>query len=242
MICRARNPLGRLNAFQRVMLQWSELHPYNAVHTYRLAGPLRLLPLRRAIQDTFEHNGLGIAEIDPDGVWYRHEIDNSIDMPEVEVIADDQSPEECLTAHLSRELNRPFGRPRCRPFRLSVVDAGPQSHYVSLVYDHWAADSVGARLLMRHVLGRYLGLDLSENEDCLDLYPGTYRDVFAHRLQKHRLAWPMLRSIGGWLGNRSTWRVAYGSVRQMGVAILRYQTRPGTVEHLRHLRETMTHQ
>ena len=40
MICRAPLPVGRLNAFQRVMLQWSELHPYNAAHTYRLSGPL----------------------------------------------------------------------------------------------------------------------------------------------------------------------------------------------------------
>ena len=86
---------------------------------------------------------------------------------------------------------------------------------------------------MRHVLGRYLGLDIPENEDTLDLYPGTYREVFAHRLQGHRLAWPMLRSIRGWLANRSTWRVAYASAQQMAVGYALYRVRPGTVPEVR---------
>ncbi len=67
MICRASSPFGRLNAFQRVMLQWSELHPYNAAHTYQLSGPLNLPALHKAIREAFEHNALGVAEIDPRG-------------------------------------------------------------------------------------------------------------------------------------------------------------------------------
>jgi len=43
----------------------------------------------------------------------------------------------------------------------------------------------------------------------------------------------MLRSIGGWFGNRSTCRVAYGSVHQMDVAFAHYPTRPGTVDRVR---------
>ena len=233
MICRAPSIVGRLNAFQRVMLQWSELHPYNAAHTYWLSGPLCLQSLQQAIRDAFDHNGLGVAEIDPDGVWYRHEADDESQMPEIELVAGDDPPEDRLVSHLTRELNRPFERPRCCPFRFSVVDASPGSHYVSLVYDHWAADSVGARLIMRHVLGRYLGLHIPENEESLDLYPGTYREVFADRLQGHRLAWPMLRSIQSWLKNRSAWRVAYASARQMAVGYSLYRTRPGTVQQVR---------
>jgi hypothetical protein len=144
-----------------------------AAHTYRLSGPLCFASLRKAIQDALEHNGLGTAEIDSGGAWYRHDVDDSIDMPEIELVAGNQSPDDRLAAHLSQELNRPFYRPRCRPFRLSAVDAGPGSHFISLIYDHWAADSVGARLLMRHVLGRYLGLSIPENEGTLELYPGT---------------------------------------------------------------------
>jgi hypothetical protein len=215
------------------MLQWSELHPYNAAHTYRISGPLSLQSLRQAIQDAFDHNGLGVAEIDPNGVWYRYEVEDLPHPPEIEVVAGEESPENRLAAHMTKELNRPFERPRCRPFRFSVVDAGPTSHYVSLIYDHWAADSVGARLVMRHVLGRYLDLDIPENEEPLDLYPGTYREVFAHRLQGHHLAWPMLRSMRSWLDNRSTWRVAYASARQIATGYALHPVRPGAVQDIR---------
>jgi hypothetical protein len=233
MICPAMPPVGRLNAFQRVMLQWCELHPYNAAHTYRIAGPLNLPSLQQAVQDALDHNGLGVAEIDPNYLWYRHEVDDSPNLPEVALVAGEESPDERLTAHITRELNRPFERPRCRPFRFGVVDAGPASHFITLTYDHWAADSIGARLVMRHVLGRYLGLDIPANEETLDLYPGTYRDVFAPQLQGHRLAWPMLRSIRSWLDNRSTWRVAYASARQMAVGYESYGVQAGTVARVR---------
>jgi len=92
MICRAPSLVGRLNAFQRVMLQWSELHPYNAAHTYRLSGPLSLQSLQQAIRDALDHNGMGVAEIDPDGVWYRHEADDSPHPPEIEVVAGEKPP------------------------------------------------------------------------------------------------------------------------------------------------------
>jgi NRPS condensation-like uncharacterized protein len=233
MICPALRPTGRLNAFQRVMLQWSELHPYNAAHTYRISGPLDLQALQRAVRDALDHNNLGVVEIDPEYRWYRHELDDSTNLPEIELAAGEESPEDRLNAHITRQLNQPFERPRCRPFRFGVVDAGPDSHFVTLTYDHWAADSIGARLVMRHVLGRYLNLDIPENEETLDLYPGTYRDVFASQLQGHRLAWPMLRSIRSWLDRRSTWRVAYASVRQMEVGYDLYGVRPGAVDRVR---------
>jgi hypothetical protein len=230
MICRATSPVGRLNAFQRVMLQWSELHPYNAAHTYQLSGPLNLPALREAIRETLEHNGLGIAEIDPEGLSYRHEAIDASQSAEVALVGGEGLPEKRLAAHLARELNEPFARPRCQPFRFSVVDAGPTSHYVSLTYDHWVADSVGARLLMRHVLGRYLKLDIPENQGTLDLYPGTYREVFAHRLHGSHLAMPVLRSIRSWIDNRAAWRVAYASVSQMAIGYAMYAVRPGTVQ------------
>ena len=77
MICLNSNRVGRLNVFQRVMLQWSKLSPYNAAHTYRLAGRLDLPALEEAVRETFALNGIGIAEIDPDGVWYCHQRDDA---------------------------------------------------------------------------------------------------------------------------------------------------------------------
>ena len=203
MICKSSYEVGRLNAFQRVMRHWGELHPYNATHTYKIAGPLRLQSLEEAIAHTYTHNGLGLIEVLPDGLSYHYESDPN---PAVEVLSAGEDAESSLEDHLSRELNRPFERPRCQPLRFGVMEIGPDAHYVTVTYDHWTADSVAARLILQRVLGRYCGLEIPENERPLDLYPGTYREVFSHRLGGARLGAAAVRTLGQWLHDRSAAR------------------------------------
>jgi hypothetical protein len=230
MICFASDRVGQLNAFQRVMLQWSELCPYNAVHTYKLDGPLDTTRLQEAAREAFNFNGIGVAEIDCKYGSYRHRRDDS---PVVEVIGGEGAPESRLIAHVAREINRPFERPVCRPFRICGIATEGTSHYVTLTYDHWISDSIGARLVMRHVLDRYLGLGIPENQETLDLYPGTYAEMFADQLRGPRLAMPLLRSICGWVKNRSAWQTAYGSMRHTSVGYRLYHVQPRTVEAVR---------
>jgi len=221
---------GRLNTFQRVMHGWSELHPYNAVHTYRIAGSLHVERLREAIRETYARHHLGIVHLSADGRSYRHQTDDS---PEVQVLPGGEDPSSRLTEHITRELNRPFERPTCKPLRFSVMSAGRGAHYLSTTYDHWVADSVSARLVLRHVLGRYCRLEIPENRERLDLYPGTYRELFAHRL--HGLGWATMAmsALRQWNRNRSARRVAYSSTTQMAVQHELYSTAPGTVSRLR---------
>jgi hypothetical protein len=227
MICQAQNRVGRLNAFQRVMLQWTELSPYNAVHVYRLAGAADPLALAESLRATFEHSDIGAVEINEQEACYRHVCDPR---PTVEIVGGRGPAEARLSAHVAAEVNRPFARPVCKPFRVSLLDAGPESHYVILAYDHWASDSNGARLLMRHVLGRYLNLDIPENQTSLDLYPGTYGEVFSQRLGGPRLAMPLLRSAFSAMMHRSARQTAYASNFQMSVGYDSYDVRPGTIE------------
>ncbi len=221
---------GRLNTFQRVMIQWSELHPYNATHVYRLAGPLRLDALKAAIQEANALCGLGIAEVSADRGSYWFEVDE--EPPRIEVLRKEDGQPEHLATHLTRQLNSPFPRPRCRPVRFSVVPESAESHLVLATYDHWIADSVGARLILRHVLGRYLGLEIPENDQPLRLYPGTYRKVFAHEWGVWRIVGAAGKSVGRWLYNQFGCRVAreYASPMQVGVAL--YRTSPGAVPRL----------
>ena len=230
MICKAPGPCGRMNAFQRLMYQWTGLHPYNAVHTYKIAGPLRLEKLREAIRDASWHNGLGMVHVAPDGLSYRHEADGDA---EIQVLPGGQDPESRLGEHVARELNRPFDRPVCRPWRFSVIDAGPVARYVSATYDHWVADSVAARLLVRHILGSYCGLGLAENRQPLELYPETYREAFGRRLHGVRLAMAVARSVRRWRRERSAWQASYSSATHMAVDYQLLSTAPGTVGQLR---------
>ncbi len=105
------------------MLQWSSLHPYNAAHVYKLAGPLRPGDLAEAVETTFRRHGLGIAHLSADGQSFRHETDNQ---PEVEIVSGGDDPESTLRDYVSRGLNRPFERPTSHPFRFAAIDAGPQ--------------------------------------------------------------------------------------------------------------------
>jgi NRPS condensation-like uncharacterized protein len=212
------------------MQQWSELHPYNAVHAYRIAGPLAAARLQDAIRQTNCDLGIGIVELAADGSAYRYETDAS---PPLEVLDGGGAPQSVLEAEIERELNRPFDRPRCRPLRFSAISAGAGSHYVCVGYDHWVADSVASRLILRHVLDRYLDLGLPENERPLRLYPDTYRKVFAHRLSLLGLARAARQVLGQVIRRPAICRVPYSSVTHMAVGYQGRSTAPGSVERLR---------
>jgi hypothetical protein len=236
MISVSNDATGRLNAFQRLMLQWSELHPYNAAHIYKIARPSAPEELSHAIRNTYLAMGIGIVEVGDDGVSYRHQTDCA---PEVTVVRGHENPDAMLNDHVTRELNRPFERPRCKPCRFSIVEAETGSHYLVVTYDHWIADSTAARMVVRHVLDRYCGWNRPENRRPLDLYPGTYREVFAHRLGGTRLLGAGFHALRQWMRNRSVAQVPYSSSGQMAIRFELHHTVSGTIPQLRHFARSL---
>ena len=55
---------GRLNIFQKSMLQWNDLHPYNAIHVVRIPAPLDLEQLKKVIGRRLEQERLASVFID----------------------------------------------------------------------------------------------------------------------------------------------------------------------------------
>jgi hypothetical protein len=235
MICISPAIGGRLNAFQKVMLQWSGLHPYNATHVYKLAGPLRLGALRAALEDTYWQNGLGMVELDADGAGFRY---LAGEVPEIRVLPAPLDGDHRLAPLVAEELNQRFERPRCHPLRFAALDAGRGFHYLLVTYDHWIADSTAARLVLRHVLGRYCRLSIPENDRPLDLYSPTYRQAFA-KLGGLGWARAALRSCGQWLRHRDACQPAYACAAQMQVNYDLYPTPPGTVAGLKHFARSL---
>jgi len=86
---------------------------------------------------------------------------------------------------------------------------------------------------LRSVLAPYLSLALPDSDEPLELYPGTYREVFRRRLHGGQLALAALRAIRQWNRNRSAWRVACWSNTQWEIDYRLYHTIPGTVARLR---------
>ena len=126
-------------------------------------------------------------------------------------------------------LNRPFSARGCQPWRFSAVSDGPKSFYLLLIYDHWIADSVAARLVVQQVFCRYFGLGERRESRPLDLYPGTYRKMFSRRLGPLRLAAAATRLLCNVIRNLGARQVAYSSVTQMAVNFEQFATAPGTV-------------
>jgi NRPS condensation-like uncharacterized protein len=175
-------------------------------------------------------NGIGIVEVLSDGLTFHYETDAN---PEIQVVFAGDAPHSSLEEHLTRELNRPFERPRCRPMRFSVVETAEDVHYVSVTYDHWTSDSVAARSVLQRILGRYCHLAIPGNEQPLELYPGTYREVFSHRLGNAQLGAAAVRTLNQWFRHRSAPQVAYGLPSQRDNNFELHRTEPGTVSRLR---------
>ena len=140
----------RLNAFQRLMRRWSQMHPYNAGQVMEVSGVPDLERWKAAAQGVVEEMGLGPATFDSGDEYAAF-----FGTPEVAVEESGAS----LAAFFEEELNRPFAAGDV-PVRFCVLPAvgrngSTESHYLAAVYDHWIADSRAMRELMHRIFERY---------------------------------------------------------------------------------------
>ncbi|HBO45846.1 MAG TPA: hypothetical protein DD670_18365 [Planctomycetaceae bacterium] len=197
---------GELNVFQRVMRQWTDLHPYNAVHVFRFEGRADIDRLTDSIRHAWQALDFGMVSIQKHQYrfWYPEQ-----ERPEVEFLSNagastssfkeaaeelrssaastPMEPEDnhasALDAHLSDLLNRRFPVQDYAPIRFSVLQEAA-CHYLCVTYDHWIADGMAMRVLLRPVIRNYCGdpgQPLPDAEGLADLakdvsfYPPTYR-------------------------------------------------------------------
>ncbi len=119
----------RLNIFQKLIQQWDAVHPYNAAQMMRLRVPLDFEVMNRA--------------------WVETQEDLQIVTPPLaaELLGDAQR----IDAYLSDSLNRPFA-PGESPFRAFICHVDQHTAdecVIGVVYQHWMADSVSVRALLR---------------------------------------------------------------------------------------------
>jgi hypothetical protein len=167
---------GRLNAFQRTMLRFRELHPYNAVHAVELAAPLDAAALAKAIDDELARRGL--ARLALDARKRRYEYGGGAVRGALRVIERDADPPARLAREIEAELNTPFDIAAGLPIRFFAL-AGAASFTVALVYDHFIAGGDAIVGLLAAIARRYAG-GTAEGAPP-PLYPRTYRSLFARR-------------------------------------------------------------
>jgi hypothetical protein len=170
---------GRANSFQKTMLQWDEMHPYNAVHVVRIPGILDMAQLRRCLNTTLESRGLTNLRLNL--AAHRYEYDGGPTDWDVKVIADGDEPLGLLQAEIEQQLNTPFrtGK-RFQPFRFFAVP-GSNTFLLGLSYFHPVADAESIVLLLRDLVRAYAQKGATETPTRLDLYPDhRARLLFRH--------------------------------------------------------------
>jgi hypothetical protein len=170
---------GRLNCFQKAMLQWNELHPYNAVHVVRIPGVLNGDRLQHVLKVTLEQRGLARLTINREENTYAYP-GGAVDIA-VKLMVAEGDPRAVLQEEVERQLNTPFEqRGAFNPFRFFAVATGDSFH-LGLAYFHAVADGESVVLLLRHLVQGYLNQSAAEPNRAMDLYP----DHRARLLSRH---------------------------------------------------------
>ena len=98
--------LGRLNVFQRTMLLWNDLHPYNAVHVVEVPAALHSKRLHEVVAKTIEYNKLTGLRIDPEAGTYHYH--GGEFKQQIATISGEESAINALKNEIQKQLNCKF--------------------------------------------------------------------------------------------------------------------------------------
>jgi NRPS condensation-like uncharacterized protein len=128
-----------LNHYQQLMLRFSRLAPYNAIHsvlmTQKTFDPVLL---QQAVHQTVLKLGLGRPHFSAD--FQKVEFSHPTEPIRIE------SSEVSLVKHIETEMNRAFAIEDI-PVRFFVIIEDSR-YYFSLTYDHWIGDAYSISRLM----------------------------------------------------------------------------------------------
>ncbi len=170
---------GKLNSFQKTMLQWNEMHPYNAVHVARIPGALNPEELWLSLSATLERRGLTHLVLDRERSTFAYQ--GGPLKCDVKILASEGDPKPVLQAEVERQLNTPFVQTQeLSPFRFFTVPANG-SLFLGLVYFHPVADAESIVFLFRDLVRAYRQQAALAAPFQWELYP----DHRSHLLQRH---------------------------------------------------------
>jgi hypothetical protein len=158
---------GRLNRFQRTMLDWNDLHPYNAVHVVRVPATLDLPRLREVIQATLD--GLGLTNLSMDREAGTCEYGGGPVVSELTVVEGDSPAGSLLATEIERQLNTPFHQGKSfDPFRFFVASE-QGSFSLGLAYFHPVADAESVVWLLKRLVAAYRGIAADNSSATVEL-------------------------------------------------------------------------
>ena len=169
---------GRLNNFQKSMLQWNDLHPYNAVHVVRIPGILDLERLKGVITGALEGKGLTGLALNQGAGTYQYR--GGAALPEIRMTTAGTASSSSLAEEIEHQLNTPFlQNAPFSPFRFFVIQEAA-AFFMGLVYFHAMADAECILFLIKDMIDAYRGGDRSRITNPVDIHPPRLDRLFGH--------------------------------------------------------------
>lgn len=175
---------GKLTSFQRMMLNWEDLHPYVAVHALKLPRPVPRARLRDSVDAVLAQAGLTCVSFDPSGKSCRW---GEIALrPEMGLVPQPAGPTEALQNEIARQLNLAFpAGPHC-PLRFFCLVEGGEAAFLGMAYHHAVADAHSAALILQRILEHALDVPPGDAAGKLNLRPPSMRAAFPGDLSLRR--------------------------------------------------------
>ncbi|HAM52866.1 MAG TPA: hypothetical protein DCP92_20020 [Nitrospiraceae bacterium] len=163
---------GKLNIFQKTLLQWNTMYPYNAVHLVRVPLHLDKVRLTHSINSQLENCGLtGLSIDDRKGAFHYY---GGPALSEIKVVQGEKDPRAVLREETEEQLNMPFtGKAPMNPFRFFAVQE-ENAFYLGLVYFHVIAGAESIVFLLKRIVNSYMDKDAPGLSLPLSLYPRGY--------------------------------------------------------------------
>ena len=197
---------NRLNLFQRTMLRWRDIHPYNAVHVVIVAEALDSARLSDAI--TQQLQTLGLSNLELDRGRGRYEWHGGQQEADLRLLSGDD-PLARVHDEIARQLNAAFPADgRISPFRFCAVDAGSSFH-LGLAYDHFVAGGDSIARLLCGIVGRYRGESAAQDAVGAASAP-SYARLFLHQARALLRGLTSLPGLAA--GCRRSFRPAYTAI------------------------------
>ncbi|MDK1031248.1 MAG: hypothetical protein QGD94_04515 [Planctomycetia bacterium] len=164
------NMPGKLNLFQRTMLLYDEIHPYNAVHVVEVSRRLDAERLRGTIKDALE--GRGLTGLRVNRRRKRYGYGGGPAEVELKLLDEAGTAAEVLPREVREQINTPFARgEELNPFRFFALAEG-ESFHLGLVYCHFIAGGISIASLLRDIVQGYVEGQVPPRR--LELYPRTF--------------------------------------------------------------------
>lgn len=172
------------------MLQWDELHPYNAVHVVRVPALLDQARLGNVIRHILVRVGLTGFQLDKAQAEFNYQ--GGPAQCEIKMVSA-PDPQAGLIAEIEQQLNTRFEiRPSFNPFRFFAVP-DLDSFSLGLVYFHPVADAEAVVFLLKRMVEAYRAADDSQPVEPMEVYPKSRDGLLRHPV----LLFNKLRSLPG---------------------------------------------